>query len=409
MPAERDLTWDAAVMVLRWWEAQDKENIAAELFVTSRPGGAGPVTWHADVVAIGAFLNHRLARKHYDKVVPGIMEALEKLKAKLKGKSDVPEYIRLGLEEALKVAGSPAQVAPSYGSCPEVPETSPSAAAAKNLAKDQRDLRERASALVLTVARNWPAHGTDEAREAVTNLYGDKSSDNYQAGFYRVLRWAAPSRRDTIGARIGQAFVRFSPHTVHRVPGPFAYFNLYYRPRTFSERKVNLRSTATTQVYGEPLRTSDGVVMPIQSHMYFIGQEHVEAPPSQVGSLRQTSERRTSGYPLIVSCALPDFRYDFQGIVLRQTDSDQQVLASRVLFQKLEGQSFGSTIAERYQKFREHAHKNAALYEVETDGTVPGLTDGPEVLALLDDLRNVEPIADVPASFGRFAITLPNP
>jgi hypothetical protein len=409
MPAKRETKWDAAVMVLRWWKA--KGNSAESLFVVADEQKVLPPTVsQVNKKELTTFLAARLVAIDEREIVKFIPTALNNLRDILQEAPDTPDYIRSALDHAIKISGIDEEP-PSIH-----PEGRPSSLNYKPTPLEapldvaQEAIHDAAASLVATIVKRWPAHGTDKARTAVRNLTCDRSSDNHLAGYYRVLRWAAPSTTAPVGPRIGQAFAYLKPHTQLKVAAPFASFSLYYRPRISVGGPLSGTEVDGDPFHDDPLRISDGVVMSIGSHMYFIGQEHVEEEASIGTPASQSATRMTSGYPLIVACSLPNGKGNFQGIVLRQTDRESQVLTSRVFFEKLDAAKFGQTRAERYQGIRDHANAQAALYPVLPNGTVAGIEDGKRVLKLLDqELRNVEPVVGVPDGVGRYAITLPIP
>ncbi len=409
MPTKRETKWDAAVMVLRWWK--EKGNDAANLFVMPTEGRTGlENVSHVNRKELSTFLAARLVKVDDKEIAKLIPTALRNLRDKLQNTPNTPNYIHSALVHALEVSGISEEL-PSNR--PEGPPSSPSAKPTQleaPLVDAHEAIHNAAAKLVATILGRWPAHGSDQARDAVKRLASDRSSDDHLAGYYRLLRWAAPSTTAPDVPRVVQAFAYLKPHTQLRVRAPFASFSLFYRPRISEGIPQRGTEVDGAPFHDDPLRISDGVVMPIGSHMYFIGQEHVEeeAPIGETPS--QSVTRMTSGYPLIVACSLPNRMGHFHGIVLRQTDRESQILTSRVFFEKLSAATFGQTGAERYQGIRKHANAEAALYPVLSNGTVAGIKDGKRVLKLLDEqLRNVEPVSGAPSGVGCFAITLPIP
>ncbi len=394
-------TYDTTVLVLRWWKKEKGRDWAREFF----QGKDLPPIYPKDITA---FLGLRMTRKRANELfAPHLGSALGYIKEHIAG--DTPEYVKLALEDALdKFGGDPSSQ--SIEESDDVQSGPPLELPPINvdvyedrLEQDHEAIRRSARRLLLEVMSPWPLHGNEHTRRSIRRLSPNKlpsdaggSDDEFNrhaVGFYRVLRWAAPSRNPGVGARICEAFVKFKPHSGLRVTGPFASFNLFYRPSTDTE---------------EPLRVSRGYVVPVGSHMYLFGQERVEDRPNAEEHEGQAVELQTSGYPLIVACSCPNSRGNFEGIVLRQTDRDSQVLTARVYFEKMKAQDFGSTIEGAEEKFTENARDRCALYPIEDGRALHYLQRGQDILRLLDArFRNLEPLHGAPEGIGRYAITLP--
>lgn len=412
--AEQKTRYDTAVLVLRWWKTNRGRDSTIALFRKGKDG------YFVNKDDLRDFIAFRITSEKVDEsIAPHLADALNKSKAQLP--KDAPEYIRLALKDALERLSKDASSASSQDS--DAPQSDLSANSGNEgsgpklmrIESERKAIRSLGSSLIMNYVERWPSDGTDKAMDAVKGLPSETltmltQSGAHSVGFYRVLRWAAPSLEPQYGPRIGQAFAIFGPHAGLRSSGPFASFTLYYRPFTFIAESDVPRAE---QIRDEPLRISVGAVTPIGSHMYLFGQEHVADVALGSHSGESPDEKKTlltSGYPLIVACSLPDTKMNFEGIVLRQTDRASQVLASRVYFEKMQASEFGETYEAAMKEFSLHANENCGLYPVGKDGKVSGLDKGDHFLKLLDKrFRNLERIAGPEGDLGRYAITLPIP
>jgi hypothetical protein len=416
-------TYDTTVMVLRWWRKAKGPDWAREFF----QGKDLPPIYPKDITA---FLGLRITKKRADELfAPHLGSALGYIKEHIAG--DTPEYVKLALEDALNKFSAGTSIKPEQNdleapyTAPIEPERSLTAQVEHGIEQLEEAFRNLGLGLLKDVVSSWPVHGTKLSRKAVKALTWYNSDGGGAEGFYRVIRWAGPSMRSDLKPRIGQAFVRFQHHAGGMASGPFARFTIYYRPKEFIEKVDGASRSHSIRREEREIRISDGIVLPIESHMFLLGQEYVwRVLPSVAGEDPDVKkrERRKSGYPLIVACSLPDDTGNIEGIVLRQTDRDLQVLSSRVYLEKMATAEFqkspmgdesaadSKSSVEPRISFFWHAFKNAALYPIARNGTVPGLADGERILQLLDErFRNLEPLDGAPDGVGRYAITLQNP
>lgn len=138
--------------------------------------------------------------------------------------------------------------------------------------------------------------------------------DSTYSGVFDIYRYAAHLKNeqepriiedpDTGNKKVIGKVVRAAMQIFPREPGAqFARFQLKYKPYP----KENKR----------PANTTDGSLIVIGQHMYFIGYEN------------------GTKYPLVISCLFDrEVSYDFYGLVLRKHDKGGPIFSSRVYFRK---------------------------------------------------------------------------